>query len=68
MPGENAIEQLFGGEMEEEYLRADDPSDKVIKSSSFKKLACNIDGTVKHLSESFALVAIITTFVNLARP
>lgn len=56
MTGENAIEQIFGGEMEEEYLRADDPSDKVVKTIKFKKLSCNIDGSIKHLSESLALV------------
>lgn len=56
MVGENAVEQLFGGEMEDELLRADDPTDKVVRVNKFKKLACNIDGSIKHLSDSLALV------------
>jgi len=55
MDGENAIDQLFCGEMEDEYLRADDSSDKVIKTSKWKKIGCNIDGNTKHLSESLRL-------------
>jgi len=55
LEGDNIVDQLFRGEMEEEYTRADDENDKIKKSVTFTKLSCNIDGSIKHLSESLAL-------------
>jgi len=55
LPGANLVDQLFGGELTDTFERVDDPTDKQVKKSTFRKLALNITGTTNHLAESFEL-------------
>eukprot|EP01126_Amoeba_proteus_P058373 TRINITY_DN7523_c0_g1_i5.p1 TRINITY_DN7523_c0_g1~~TRINITY_DN7523_c0_g1_i5.p1 ORF type:complete len:313 (+),score=60.81 TRINITY_DN7523_c0_g1_i5:92-1030(+) len=65
--GENVVEQLFGGEMEEEYKSHDGGElDQIVKVNSFKKLECHIDETIKHISESLKLVSSSHFFLYLS--
>lgn len=56
IPGSTLVDQLFSGEMLDTYERCDDPTEKQVKSSTFRKLGLNIDKEVNHLNESFELV------------
>jgi len=55
LPGNDFVDQMFGGELTDTFTRVDDPTDSQVKKTLFKKLQLNIDISINHLNSAFEL-------------